>query len=107
MAVMCGLQSRGAAGRDCGACTGRVHQPVLDAVSARVLNLSSGPAMAGPEWTHLFAAKCHQVSCAHVTNVKHAAKPNTQHVASRLVCMFSSQTQTSLPKLLRIVHTSG
>ena len=57
------LQARASAGRDCGTCSGRVHQPLLNAVSSKVLALSSGPTMAGPEWTHLFAAKCHQVTC--------------------------------------------
>ncbi|KAK9915445.1 hypothetical protein WJX75_009249 [Coccomyxa subellipsoidea] len=55
-----GSQARASAGRDCGTCSGRVHQPLLNAVSSKVLALSSGPTMAGPEWTHLFAAKCHQ-----------------------------------------------
>lgn len=56
------LQALASAGRDCGTCSGRVHQPLLNAVSSKVLALSSGPTMAGPEWTHLFAAKCHQVT---------------------------------------------
>ncbi|CAL8468407.1 g7947 [Coccomyxa elongata] len=98
-------QSRGSAGRDCGVCTGRVHQPVLDAVSARVLTLSSGPAMAGPEWTHLFAAKCHQeekwagllADALHLTESMARERLDTEKKALRTVLNISEEGVAHAP----------
>lgn len=46
--------------RDCGTCSGRAHMPGLNPLSSRMIGLTAGPAIAGPEWMHLFAAKCRQ-----------------------------------------------
>jgi hypothetical protein len=47
--------------RECGTCSGSAHKPALNALSSCAVSLTAAPSAAGPEWTHLFAAKCRQV----------------------------------------------